>query len=118
MQSQSPSSPPSRHPDSPKRVRPLWIGLVLGYALVVAQPNLPSLEALTDYRPKVPLRVYTADHVLIGEFGEERRSVVRLQDIPANMKNAVLAIEDARFYQHGGIDVLGLLRAAGADILH
>ena len=92
MQSQSPSSPPSRHPESPKRVRPLWIrlllgllicivglivsaGLVLGYALVVAQPNLPSLEALTDYRPKVPLRVYTADHVLIGEFGDERRSV-------------------------------------------
>src|SRR6202049_1320875 len=128
MQSQSPSSPPSRHPDSPKRVRPLWIrlllgllicivgliisaGLVLGYALVVAQPNLPSLDALTDYRPKVPLRVYTADHVLIGEFGEERRSVVRIQDVPDYMKKAVLAIEDARFYDHGGVDLTGILRA-------
>jgi len=128
MQSQSPSSPPSRHPDSPKRVRPLWIrlllgllicivgliisaGLVLGYALVVAQPNLPSLEALTDYRPKVPLRVYTADHVLIGEFGEERRSVVRIQDVPDYLKKAVLAIEDARFYDHGGVDLTGILRA-------
>ena len=128
MQSQSPSSPPSHRPDSPKRVRPLWIrlllgllicivgliisaGLVLGYALVVAQPNLPSLEALTDYRPKVPLRVYTADHVLIGEFGEERRSVVRIQDVPDYLKKAVLAIEDARFYDHGGVDLTGILRA-------
>ncbi|MDN7180422.1 penicillin-binding protein 1A [Caballeronia sp. SEWSISQ10-4 2] len=128
MQSQSPSSPPSRRPDSPKRVRPLWIrlllglsvcivgliisaGLVLGYALVVAQPNLPSLDALTDYRPKVPLRVYTADHVLIGEFGEERRSVVRIQDVPDYLKKAVLAIEDARFYDHGGVDLTGILRA-------
>ncbi|MGX7004691.1 penicillin-binding protein 1A [Caballeronia sp. KNU42] len=128
MQSQSPSSPPSRRPESPKRVRPLWIrlllgllicivgliisaGLVLGYALVVAQPNLPSLEALTDYRPKVPLRVYTADHVLIGEFGEERRSVVRIQDVPDYLKKAVLAIEDARFYDHGGVDLTGILRA-------
>jgi penicillin-binding protein 1A len=86
-------------------------GLVLGYALVVAQPNLPSLEALTDYRPKVPLRVYTADHVLIGEFGEERRSVVRIQDVPDFLKKAVLAIEDARFYDHGGVDLTGILRA-------
>ncbi len=88
MQSSSPSSPPSQPPKRQKR--PLWLRLlfgfficifglviwavlVLGYALVVAQPNLPSLDALTDYRPKVPLRIYTADHVLIGEFGEERR---------------------------------------------
>jgi len=85
--------------------------LVLGYALVVAQPNLPSLDALTDYRPKVPLRVYTADHVLIGEFGEERRSVVRIQDVPDYLKKAVLAIEDARFYDHGGVDLTGILRA-------
>ncbi|WP_213781511.1 penicillin-binding protein 1A [Caballeronia sp. dw_276] len=127
MQSQSPSSPPSRQSEPGKR-RPLWIRLllglmicifgliasavlVLGYALVVAQPNLPSLDALTDYRPKVPLRVYTADHVLIGEFGEERRSVVRIQDVPDYLKKAVLAIEDARFYDHGGVDLTGILRA-------
>jgi len=133
MQSQSPSSPPSRHPDPQKRVRPLWIrlllgllicivgliisaGLVLGYALVVAQPNLPSLEALTDYRPKVPLRIYTADHVLIGEFGEERRSVVRIQDVPDYLKKAVLAIEDARFYDHGGVDLTGILRAGAVAL--
>ncbi|KAF3996783.1 penicillin-binding protein 1A [Glaciimonas immobilis] len=93
-------------------------GLLVSYALVVMQPQLPDLGAITDYRPKVPLRIYTADHVLIGEFGEERRSLVKLQDIPANMKNAVLAIEDARFYQHGGIDLIGIARAIVTDIMH
>jgi len=93
-------------------------GLLLTYVLVVMTPQLPPLDAITDYRPKVPLRIYTADHVLIGEFGEERRSLVKLDDIPADMKNAVLAIEDARFYQHGGIDVIGILRAGLTDIMH
>ncbi|HEY3539604.1 MAG: penicillin-binding protein 1A [Trinickia sp.] len=92
--------------------------LIIGYALIVMAPQLPSLDALTDYRPKVPLRVYTADHVLIGEFGEERRSLVRFADIPDSMKKAVLAIEDYRFYEHGGVDFLGILRAGMADILH
>jgi penicillin-binding protein 1A len=91
-------------------------GLVLGYALVVAMPNLPSLEALTDYKPKVPLRIYTADHVLIGEFGEERRSVVRIQDVPDHLKKAVLAIEDSRFYDHGGVDLTGILRAGSVAL--
>ncbi|MGF6806486.1 penicillin-binding protein 1A [Paraburkholderia sp. Clong3] len=92
--------------------------LIVGYALVVMGPQLPSLDALTDYRPKVPLRVYTADHVLIGEFGEERRSLVRFQDIPDQMKKAVLAIEDYRFYEHGGVDFVGILRAGFADLAH
>jgi penicillin-binding protein 1A len=92
--------------------------LIVGYALVVMGPQLPSLDALTDYRPKVPLRVYTADHVLIGEFGEERRQLVRFQDIPDVMKKAVLAIEDYRFYEHGGVDFVGILRAGFADIMH
>ncbi len=92
--------------------------LIVGYALVVMAPQLPSLDALTNYQPKVPLRVYTADHVLIGEFGEERRSLVRFQDIPDVMKKAVLAIEDYRFYDHGGVDFLGILRAGVADLMH
>src|ERR1700693_1499626 len=93
------------------RVRAIVSALIIGYALGVMGPNLPSLDALTDYRPKVPLRVYTADHVLIGEFGEERRSVVRIQDVPDYLKKAVLAIEDARFYDHGGVDLTGIARA-------
>ncbi len=92
--------------------------LIVGYALVVMEPQLPPLDALTDYRPKVPLRVYTADHVLIGEFGEERRSIVRFADIPDQMKKAVLAIEDYRFYEHGGVDFVGILRAGLTDLMH
>ena len=80
--------------------------------LILTYPNLPSLEILTDYRPKVPLRVYTADNHLIGEFGEERRAVVRIQNVPELMKHAILAAEDERFYQHNGVDAQGVVRAA------
>ena len=85
--------------------------------LVLTYPNLPSLEILTDYRPKIPLRIYTADGHLIGEFGEERRAVVRIQEVPEVMKQAILAAEDERFYQHGGIDALGVLRAAVSNLI-
>jgi penicillin-binding protein 1A len=85
--------------------------------LVLTYPNLPSLEVLTDYRPKIPLRVYTADGFLIGEFGEERRAVVAITDVPTVMKNAILAAEDDRFYQHGGIDYTGVVRAIGANLV-
>ncbi len=78
----------------------------------MAYPNLPALDTLMDYRPKIPLRIFSADNVLIGEFGEERRSMVRIQDIPDRMKKAVLAIEDDRFYEHSGVDYLGIARAA------
>ena len=94
------------------------IGLAIAMiTLALTYPNLPSLEVLTDYRPKIPLRVYTADGHLIGEFGEERRAVVAIGDVPAVMKHAILSAEDDRFYQHGGIDYLGVLRAAGANFL-
>ena len=85
---------------------------VIGLALAVAYPQLPDIGSLTDYRPKLPLRVYAADGVLLGEFGEERRSFVAIAQIPQVMKDAVLAAEDARFYQHGGVDYKGMLRAA------
>ncbi|WP_263769818.1 penicillin-binding protein 1A [Propionivibrio soli] len=85
--------------------------------LTLTYPNLPSLEILTDYRPKVPLRVYTADGDLIGEFGEERRAVVRIQDVPDVMKQAILAAEDERFYEHKGIDALGVVRAAVSNVI-
>ncbi len=90
---------------------------VAGFSLLLAYPNLPSIEALNDYQPKIPLRVYTADGVLIGEFGEERRSVVRIDSVPALLKNAIIAAEDERFYQHAGVDYVGVLRAAYSNIL-
>jgi penicillin-binding protein 1A len=84
--------------------------------VVLLWPNLPSLEALTDYRPKIPLRVYSAEGELIGEFGEEKRELVRIQDVPLVMRQAILAAEDDRFYQHGGVDYVGVARAALANL--
>jgi penicillin-binding protein 1A len=85
--------------------------LVVALALAAAYPQLPDIGSLTDYRPKLPLRVYSSDGLLLGEFGEERRSFVAIAQIPQVMKDAVLAAEDARFYSHGGVDYKGVLRA-------
>ncbi len=94
------------------------IGIALAMiVLALAYPNLPSLETLTDYRPKIPLRVYTADGYLIGEYGEERRAVISIQEVPTVMKQAILAAEDDRFYQHSGVDYPGILRAASANLV-
>jgi len=90
--------------------------LAVGLTMAVAYPNLPDISDLLDYRPKLPLRVYSADGALIGEFGEERRSLTAIKDIPDVMKNAVLAIEDARFFSHGGVDYKGMLRATLANM--
>jgi penicillin-binding protein 1A len=94
----------------------ILLGLVIVYALVVAKPNLPDLDTITDYKPKVPLRIYTADNALIGEFGEERRNIIAIEEIPSYLKNAVVAIEDERFYEHGGVDYWGVLRATLANL--
>ncbi len=85
-------------------------------ALAIAYPNLPDVSELSNYRPKLPLRVFTAEGRLIGEFGEERRNLTPIKQIPQVMKDAVLAVEDARFYEHGGIDYLGVARAAIANL--
>jgi penicillin-binding protein 1A len=91
------------------------IGAVV-YALAVIVPNVPSIDAVTDYQPKIPLRIYTADHVLIGEFGEEHRDFVPIAKVPALMKKAVLAIEDKRFYEHHGIDWVRAIGAARSNL--
>ncbi|MFM7532577.1 MAG: penicillin-binding protein 1A [Rubrivivax sp.] len=89
--------------------------MLVALALALAYPNLPEVGSLTDYRPKLPLRVLAADGQLLGEFGEERRSYVPIGEIPQVMKQAVLAIEDANFYRHGGVDFKGVARAALAQ---
>lgn len=94
----------------------LLAGLLI-IAILLTYPRLPDLDILTDYRPKIPLRVYTQDKVLIGEFGEERRSFVRIDNVPQLMKQAVLAAEDERFYQHGGVDYIGVMRAAVGNVV-
>ncbi len=90
----------------------LALALVVGVALAVAYPQLPEIASLTDYRPKLPMRVFSADGVLLGEYGEERRNFTPIKQIPQVMKDAVLAAEDARFYEHGGVDYKGVARAA------
>ncbi|TAL26671.1 MAG: penicillin-binding protein 1A [Aquabacterium sp.] len=125
----TPSSSPS--PSSPAWVRwllkpLLWLiglsvagalsaGMMVGIALSVAYPNLPELSGLVDYRPKLPMRIYSADGVLIGEYGEERRRFTPIKEIPRVMQDAVLAIEDARFYHHRGVDYVGVIRAGLAN---
>jgi len=90
--------------------------ILIALALAMAFPNLPDISDLSDYRPKLPLRVFSAEGDLLGEFGEERRNLTPIAEIPKVMTNAVLAIEDARFYQHGGVDYLGVLRAGLANV--
>ncbi len=136
MPSKSPTKAPSDTPDSRDggsgvlrwilRIL-LWGGglavagvlavlMVVAIAMAVAFPNLPDISALSDYRPKLPLRVFSVEGALIGEFGEERRRLTPIQQIPKVMTQAVLAIEDARFYEHGGVDYKGVLRAALANV--
>ncbi len=92
------------------------VALLLALALAMAFPNLPDVSELADYRPKLPLRVLSADGELIGEFGEERRNLLPIEDIAPVMINAVLAIEDSRFYEHSGVDYIGMARAALANL--
>jgi penicillin-binding protein 1A len=94
----------------------LSLVIILALAMAMAFPNLPDISALSDYRPKLPLRVFSAEGALIGEFGEERRHLTPIKEIPKVMTNAVLAIEDSRFYEHGGVDYKGILRAAVANL--
>ena len=94
----------------------LTILLLVGVALVMAYPQLPDISDLADYRPKLSMRVFSVEGKVIGEFGEERRKLVPFKDIPVIVKQAVLSIEDARFYQHGGVDYIGLVRASLANV--
>nr|WP_326530584.1 penicillin-binding protein 1A [Rhodoferax sp.] len=94
----------------------LSVAILVALALAVAFPNLPDISELSDYRPKLPLRVFSADGDLLAEFGEERRNLTPISEIPKVMTQAVLAIEDARFYQHGGVDYLGVIRAGLANV--
>jgi len=94
----------------------LSVLLLVGVALVMAYPQLPDISDLADYRPKLSMRVFSVEGKVIGEFGEERRKLIPFKDIPDVVKQAVLSIEDARFYKHGGVDYIGLARASLANV--
>ena len=91
----------------------LLVGGVVGvlvWALISAR--LPSLDVLTDYQPKLPLRIAAEDGTTLAEFGDERRSLVKLADVPLHVRQAILAAEDSNFYQHSGVDWFAVLRVA------
>src|SRR6218665_3799879 len=92
------------------------IVLLLGIAAALIYPTLPDIAEMSDYRPKQPLRVYTADGVQIGEYGAERRRFLPLEQIPKSMQDALLAIEDTGFYEHADLSYNGIARAAISNL--
>ncbi len=100
----------------------LVLGLVIACGGVVAvmvaitYPKLPSMDELHNYQPKLPLQVYSSDGVLLGQFGQEHRIYVDFNSTPKLLVNAILSAEDERFYEHGGVDILGIIRAALGNI--
>ena len=90
------------------------LALIVSAALVY--PQLPDTASLSHYKPKQPLRVFTADGVEIGGFGSERRVYQPIDQIPRLMKDSLLAVEDARFYEHSGIDPVGIVRAVAYSL--
>jgi len=87
-------------------------------AYVFWPTDLPPVKALEEYTPSVGSRIYAADDEFITEFQAEKRIFVPLQQIPPALRNAIIAVEDARFYSHFGVDVRGILRAAYANFRH
>ena len=85
--------------------------IAITIAVVIAWRQLPPIDALKDYKPRMAMQIYSADGEMIGEFGEERRKPVNINEVPDHLKKALLAIEDARFYEHDGVDYYGLARA-------
>ena len=110
-----------------KKIITTCIGLMLGLALfgvgliaiaiLVTYPKLPSLDSLQHYQPKMPLTVYSSDGQVIGLYGEERRNFTKIKDFPKVLKDAVIAAEDKRFYEHWGVDVLGVARALIGNVV-
>lgn len=96
----------------------LGIGAIAALALAIALvlPQLPPLDRVIDYQPRQPLQILTSDGVEIAQFGAERRHYRPIEDIPKLMQDAVLAVEDARFRTHAGIDWIGVTRAVGAAL--
>lgn len=92
------------------------VAIVLAFYLHL-EPQLPSVQALRDFQFEVPLRIYTQDRVLMGEFGDQRREPITFDQFPPLLIKAVLAAEDDRFFEHPGVDYQGLLRAVARLVL-
>ena len=110
-----------------KKIITTCMGLLLGLALfgvgliaiaiLVTYPKLPSLDSLQHYKPKMPLTIYSSDGQVIGIYGEQRREFTKIGDFPKILKDAVIAAEDKRFYDHWGVDVWGVARAMIGNVM-
>ncbi len=118
-----------------KKQQPLWLriilsllcvgailsvlgGMTLGVVTYRLWSKLPDLSAVVNYNPQIPLRIYSADGVLLSEFGTERREFIASDEVPLKMKLAILAAEDDRFYEHNGVSWYGVARAIVTDLKH
>jgi penicillin-binding protein 1A len=90
--------------------------LAVGGFLIAALQGLPSLEDLADYEPPVTSRVHAGDGALVAEFAREQRVFVPIEQIPDHVKNAFVAVEDARFFEHSGLDYAGIARAMLSNV--
>lgn len=112
-----------------RRRRPWWhyallagivlFGLAAGAtaaALWYVAKDIPPLDSLQEYQPSLVTRVYSDDRQVVGQFYVERRILTPLNDMPASLKNAVIAVEDSRFFEHPGLDIIGILRAAWTNL--
>jgi len=82
--------------------------------LVKAAQNLPSVDSLNQYQPPASTTIYAADGTTLGQLFKENRTWVSIKEVPKDLKNAIIAVEDARFYKHHGVDIIGVTRAARA----
>jgi len=90
--------------------------MVVGMVYLIFSKDLPKIETITEIKLTNPMRIYSADNQLIGLFGTEKRQIVSYEDIPENLKNAIIAAEDGGFFDHSGVEITSLLRAAYGEI--
>jgi penicillin-binding protein 1A len=115
--------------DEPRARSPLWRRIFMGLAIaagvgtlgvigffIAALQGLPSLEELQNYEPPVTSRVYAGDGALVAEFAREQRVFVPIEQIPDHVRNAFVAVEDARFFEHEGLDYAGIARAMVSNV--
>mgnify|MGYP003302561412 CR=1 FL=1 len=93
-----------------------FIFMVVGMVYLIFSKDLPKIETITEIKLTNPMRIYSADNQLIGLFGTEKRQIVSYEDIPENLKNAIIAAEDGGFFDHSGVEITSLLRAAYGEI--
>lgn len=95
----------------------LSVSAMLAIAVISIYPKLPSMDELRNYQPKLPLQVYSKDGVLLGQFGEEHRVYIKFEETPPQLIKAIIAAEDERFFEHKGIDFIGVIRAIFNNII-